>query len=154
MDIEKAKKVFPSYFSNFSYKIPLAAKEQTLEVYRACPTRKLERESFLNTYEQNGFKVTADKSEEDPQEYCLSTYAKLKDVKRFVTIDSKYQPPWALAKGHTTAEGGMSCQTKEWKVGYHGSHVDYWLYECAEPWTAFELIDYDEEYEKVVSKRK
>lgn len=84
----------------------------------------------------------------------MSTYAKLKDVSRFVVVDSKYQPPWALAKGHTTAKDGLSCATRDWKEKYRSSHVDDWLYEGAEPWTAFGLVDYDEELERTVSKGK
>lgn len=149
---EQIKKVFPAFFENFQ--LPAEAKEQEIAVYRACRTRKLERESFLCTYEENGFRITADGKEDDPQEYCMSTYAKLKDVSRFVVVDSKYQPPWALAKGHTTAKDGVSCATRDWKEKYRSSHVDDWLYEGAEPWTAFELVDYDEELERTVSKGK
>ena len=146
MNGEQMKKVFPAYFSNFQ--LPAAAKEQEIAVYRACRTHKLERESFLCTYEENGFRITAGGKEDDPQEYCMSTYAKLKDVRRFVVADSRYQPPWTLAKGHTTVKDGVSCGTKEWKEKHKSSHVDDWLYEGAEPWTAFELIDYDEEYDE------
>lgn len=144
------KKIFPSYFSNFQ--LPSAAKEQEIEVYRACPTRKLERASFLNTYEQNGFKVTVGKETDDPQEYCMSTYTKLRDVKRFVAVDSRYDPPWALAKGHTTVYDGKSCKSKDWKESCKNSHVDYWLYDGAEPWVAFELTEYEQEHEKNISK--
>lgn len=146
------ERVFPSYFGNLT--LPPEAKEQEIEVFRACRTHKLERESFLCTYEENGFKITAGKREDDPQEYCMSTYAKLRDVRRFVIVDSKYQPPWGLAKGHTRGENGVSCMTKAWKEKHRSSHVDYWLYDGAEPWTAFELVDYDAEYEKTISKRE
>ena len=152
MNGEQMKKVFPAYFCNFQ--LPAAAKEQKIAVYRACRTHKLERESFLCTYEENGFRIKVGGKEDDPQEYCMSTYAKLKDVRRFVVADSKYQPPWTLAKGHTTVKDGVLCGTKEGKEKHKSSHVDDWLYEGAEPWTAFELIDYDEEYERTISKRR
>ena len=57
MNGEQMKKVFSAYFSNFQ--LPAAAKEQEIAVYRACRTHKLERESFLCTYEENGFRITA-----------------------------------------------------------------------------------------------
>ncbi|MBQ9521997.1 MAG: hypothetical protein IJR72_05445 [Oscillospiraceae bacterium] len=145
MTEQLAKKVFPAYFENFT--LPETAQEQEIEVYRACRTRKIERESFLNTYEENSFKVPPDKTEDDPQVYCLSTYRKLRDVKRFVIADSKYQPPWALAKGHTTKVDGLSCETKSWKKKFRSSHVDWWLYEGAEPWLAFEVTTYEKETE-------
>ena len=146
MDVEKAKKIFPAYFENFE--IPSAAIEQEIEVYRACRTGKIERESFLNSYEENGYSISADGSIDDPQEYCLSTYFRLNDVKRFVILDSKFQPPWRLAKGHTTKEDGLSCKSKEWKKT-KSSHVDWWLYIGAEPWLAFEEVSYDDELRKI-----
>lgn len=145
MDTQKMCKVFPTYFSNFA--MPTKAKEQELEVYRACPTRKIEKASFLCTYEENGFKVTVGKAKDDPQEYGMSTCIRLKDVKRFVTIDSKYSPPYLLAKGITHPDCGKSCLTKDWKDGYSkkSSHVDYWLYTGTEPWLFFEEKDYETE---------
>ena len=150
MDIEKARKLFPKYFENIE--LPTVAKEQVIEVYRACSTRKIERESFLNTYEENGNQISVGGKLDDPQEYCLSTYFKLNDVKRFVVIDSKYQPPWTLAKGHTTKEDGVSCKSKEWKKT-RSSHVDWWLYLGAEPWLVFEEVLYDEEFERISSRK-
>lgn len=143
MDTEKARKVFPAYFD--SVQIPTEAAEQEIPVYRACHTHKIERASFLNTYEENGFTVCPDMDVNDPQQYSLSTYMKVKDIRRFVVIDSRYQPPWTLAKGHTTIEDGPSCETRKWKKGHKSSHVDWWLYEGAEPWNAFEEASYDEE---------
>ena len=157
MTEQLAKKVFPEYFKNFT--MPETAQEQEIEVYRACRTKKIERESFLNTYEENGFKVPADKREDDPQQYCLSTYRNPRDIKRFVVADKDYQPleskqyprPWALAKGHTTKEDGLSCMSNTWKTyktqrkAQKDSHVDWWLYEGAEPWLAFEVTTYEEE---------
>lgn len=144
MDVERIKKIFPSYFENF--RLPEAAIEQEIEVYRACKTRKIERESFLNSYEENGFKIPPDCDKNDPQQYSLSTYFRLNDIKRFVTIDSQYNPPFVLAKGHTTADDGRSCKSKDWKK-CKNSHVDWWLYVGAEPWRAFEETTYEHEKE-------
>lgn len=143
MEIEKAKKIFPEYFKNFT--LPDCARAQEIEVYRACPTRKVEKASFLNSYEENGFSLDAGSDASDPGEYSLSTYTRLKDVARFVKIDSRYQPPFGLAKGKTAIECGPCCATKEWKNHYRSSHVDWWLYEGAEPWAYFDLIDYENE---------
>ena len=76
MNKEQAEKKFPSYFKNF--KIPMWAREQELQVFRACATGRVERESFLNSYEENGFQVSPDGAEDDPQEYSLSTYFSFK----------------------------------------------------------------------------
>ena len=150
MDVERIQKIFPKYFENFQ--LPEAAIEQEIEVYRACPTGKIEKASFLNTYEENGFKVPPDKDIDDPQVYCMSTFFRLKDVRRFVILESKFQPPWLLARGHTTKVDGKSFKTRDWKK-QRGSHVDWWLYVDAKPWMAFEETDYEFEYEHFPERR-
>lgn len=145
MDIDRAQKIFPAYFANFE--MPSTAKEQAIEVYRACPTRAVEAASFLNTFEENGFQISAGGELNDPQEYCLSTYIRLKDIKRFVTMDSRFQPPLTLAKGFTNPADGPSCITKTWKR-CKSSHVDWWLYVGARPWESFEGTDYETEISK------
>lgn len=134
---------FPSYFKNFT--LPECAAEQLIYVYRACATRKIEQASFLNTYEENSFAITVDKEADDPQEYSLSTYERLRDVRRFVAVTAKFSPPLLLAKGATHPSCGVSCRTKEWKTRYKGSHVDWWLYKDSRPWEHFEEVDYEEE---------
>ena len=54
MNNKQAEKKFPSYFKNFE--IPEWAREQELEVFRACATGKVDRESFMNSFEENGYK--------------------------------------------------------------------------------------------------
>ena len=105
MDKEKAEKIFPSYFKNFS--MPKWAREQELEVYRACATGKADSKSFLNSYEENGFKISVNGRSDDPQEYSLSTYMKFKDVKRFMAMDSRYGVPFVIAKGVTSPAHGI-----------------------------------------------
>ena len=145
MDKEKAEKIFPSYFKNFS--MPKWAREQELEVYRACATGKADSKSFLNSYEENGFKISVNGRSDDPQEYSLSTYMKFKDVKRFMAMDSRYGVPFVIAKGVTSPAHGICLETKEWKryLGqkYRGSHVDWWLYTNVKPWQEFEVIEYE-----------
>ena len=144
MDSTMLQKAFPAYFECFS--MPECAVEQELTVYRACKTRKIERESFLNTYEENGFSVPVGLQSDDPQVYSLSTFEKPKDLHRFVCINSRFDPPWMLAKGITSAQCGVSCRTKAWQANKKkSSHVDWWLYENAEPWLYFKEVNYDEE---------
>ena len=147
IDKEQAEKKFPSYFANFE--IPKWAREQELEVFRACATGKVDKDSFLNSFEENGFQVSLNGEIDDPQEYSLSTYTKFKDVKRFMTLDSRFGVPFKIAKGVTKPIHGICLETKEWKKNlgikkYKGSHVDWWLYENAEPWKEFEEVIIDE----------
>ena len=61
MNNKQAEKKFPSYFKNFE--IPEWAREQELEVFRACATGKVDRESFMNSFEENGYKISKDGDE-------------------------------------------------------------------------------------------
>ena len=143
MTEEQARAKFPAYFANF--KIPKWAKEQMLEVYRACATGKADQGSFMNTYEENGFKVCEGAQTDDPQQYSLSVYTKYKDVKRFMTMSSRYGIPHTIAKGATNPKHGICLETKVWMKmtgkKYRGSHVDWWLYKDAEPWIEFEVME-------------
>lgn len=143
MKKEQAEKKFPSYFKNFV--MPKWARAQELEVYRACATGKADYGSFLNSFEENGCKVSPGGKVDDPQEYSLSSYTKFKDVKRFMAMDSRYGIPFAIAKGSTNPIHGICLETKEWKrelgIKYKGSHVDWWLYVDAEPYKEFEVIE-------------
>ena len=144
MEEERIKK-FPVYFNNID--LPECAKEQELVVFRACASGKVDRDSFLNSYEENGFRVSAGGEEDDPAEYSLSTYRKFRDVRRFMTMTSKFHVPFKIAKGVTNPECGVCAETREWRPSggkkSKSSHVDYWLYEGAQPWLDFEL--YNEE---------
>ncbi|MCD8147772.1 MAG: hypothetical protein LUD84_10960 [Clostridiales bacterium] len=153
MDEAALQKKFPSYMA--SIKLPDCAREQAITVYRACKTGKIERESFLNTYEENGFKVSLGQSPDDPQVYCLSTSYRPKGLRRYVSHDGRYNPPWLLAKGTTDPSCGLSCCSKEWVKKKKGNyHVDWWLYEGAEPWKFFEEADYEQEEQHFIQDRQ
>lgn len=142
MNRKQAEKKFPSYFENFV--MPEWAREQELEVYRACATGKPDKESFMNSYEEKGCHISADGEIDDPQQYSLSTYTKFRDVKRFMSMDSRYGIPFVIAKGITNPIHGICLETKEWRknqgIKYKGSHVDWWLYEDTEPWIEFKEV--------------
>ena len=143
MNNKQAEKKFPLYFNNFE--IPEWAREQELEVFRACATGKVDRESFMNSFEENGYKISKDGDEHDPQEYSLSTYIKFRDVKRFMVMDSRYGVPFVIAKGVTKPVHGICLETWEWKrnlgIIYKWSHVEWWLYTDAEPYKEFEVFE-------------
>lgn len=151
MQLPEIEKRFPAYFENFS--LPECAVEQEIEVYRACPTRRIERASFLNSFEENNFMISVDGDPSDPQEYCLSTCYRLRDIRRFVAIDSRFSPPFTLAKGTTHPSCGVSCFSKAWQPRRKNSHVDWWLYEGAEPWIHFIEVNYEEEYAAFPERR-
>lgn len=151
---------FPDYFSRFT--LPPQARPQELFVYRACSTGKLERGSFLDSFEAEGFAVHPGLPEDSPTAYSLSVYLDLVDVKRFCSKDGKMDPPWPVGLGYTYGCCGPCCLTSEWKNGEASaqgaafknkkkmsSHVDWWLYKDARPWEHFEVTDYEAEYKRI-----
>lgn len=134
------EKKFPAYFSNF--KMPEGCSEEAIEVYRACRTQKVEKASFLPSYEDNGFSVPEGKDPADPIVYSLSTYEKAKDAKRFL----KFQPKHLIAVGKTEPCCGPVQRTKDRIRKCKSSHIDWWLYEDAVPYKHFRLIEDFESY--------
>lgn len=145
-------RMFPDYFERYNIPPEMAYNEE-IEVYRACKTNKLEKESFLPTYEENGYRFIEEKDEYDPSTFSLSVYEKPRDVKRFAITNSDIRPPYKIAKGITLFIYGKLLRTKEYKKNYRkSSHIDWWLYKDAKPYESFELIDDFNEY--MESRRK
>ncbi len=129
-------KKFPAYFQSVSskYNIELppldAVNQPPVEVYRACPTQKIEKASFLNSYEEHNFETVV--GEEDrPSSYSLSVYSKVSGVRRFTKITRVYPHPCLIAKGCLE-----SCMGK-WKFSPRSSHIDFWQYENVPVWEYF-----------------
>ena len=80
-------KIFPDYYERFV--LPEGAHEESIQVYRACRSGKCDQDSFMTTFEENGFLVKDGADATDPSNYSLSTYEKPKDVKRFAKFNSK-----------------------------------------------------------------
>lgn len=143
------EKTFPSYFNNFV--MPNGAREECRTVYRACRTGKADRESFISTYEENGFKCPDNMRDDDPGVYSLSVYERPQDVKRFAAMTSSFHVPYAIAIGETNPKHGIIQPTKE-RTGKRTSHIDWWLYENASPQDEFSVIknfsDYLTQYRK------
>lgn len=155
--MNKLRKKFPSYFDRFE--LPEGAKEQRIEVFRACKTSKIDKESFIPTFEENGYSYLHNDDSSDPGVYSLSTYEKLKDIKRFAVTNRDCRPPYKIAKGITEPECGPSQRTKERKKErnpkYKSSHVDWWIYENEKPHQHFELIeDFAVYYSDYIKKRE
>ena len=92
--LERIEKIFPDYFERFE--LPAGAREESILVYRACRSGKCDKDSFMNSYEQNGFRVDPMLDEDDPRQFSLSTYEKPKDVKRFASMDSDMHVPFKI----------------------------------------------------------
>jgi len=147
---ERIKRIFPSYFENV--KLPEEAKNENIKVYRACISQLCDKESFTPTFEERGMKYYQNEDSTDPGLYSLSTYEKPKDVKRFLKMDSKYTKPYKIAFGCTHESCGLVQRTCERKT-CKSSHVDWWLYEDAEPHLHFNIVDNFEEHLEMHRKR-
>jgi len=55
-------------------------------------------------------------------------------------MSSEYRKPYLIAEGDTDPVHGPVQRTKE-RTGGKSSHVDWWLYEDAEPWKEFRIIE-------------
>lgn len=158
---EKLKGMFPDYFKRFE--MPSGAHREGIKVYRACKTGECDDESFLPTYEENGFQNNGCDSS-DPGLYSVSTYEKPKDVKRFTVHTSEYGKPYRIALGITDPKCGLVQRSKERileadKKKKANSHVDWWLFEKSkresEPYKSFSIIeDFDKHYEEYKKERK
>jgi len=151
-DEARIKRLFPSYFELF--KLPDGAGEEEIQVYRACKTCKCDKESFTPSYEEKEFKHNEGDDPDDPGQYSLSTYEKPKDCKRFVKLNSEFQKPYKIAFGITHPQYGLVQRTKERKIKYKSSHVDYWLYEEATPYEKFEMIEDFDSYLEIYKKER
>lgn len=132
-------KKFPDYFEKYHIP-PEGAREQEIEVFRACITHKCDKESFTPTFEKQNFVHLKDQDPFDPGIYSLSVYSKAKDLKRFLKTNSRYLKPHKLAKGITYPKYGV-CQRTSERTKRKNSHIDWWLYEGAEPYKDFEIMD-------------
>ena len=130
-------KIFPEYFERF--KLPDGARNESIEVYRACRSGKCDKASFLPSYEESGFVLNPLADPSDPGNYSLSTYEKPTHVKRFADSMSDMKVPYTIAK-----------ERKKTK----GSHVDWWLYENARPYEEFQIIkDFEKHLKNYIDER-
>lgn len=140
MDIDRLKKKFPTYFP--VDKLPEEAKEEEIEVFRACKYGFCD-DSFLTTYEECRIYKFKPKSynEEDIGTYSMSCFEDIKDLKSVLrkhkNIFKEYKK-LVLSKGKTNFECGMILKAKD--KSDSGSHVDFFLYENAEPIKYFKVI--------------
>lgn len=139
MDIDKLKKKFPTYFP--INKLPKEAKEEEIEVFRACKYGFCD-DSFLTTYEECRIYKFKPKgyNEEYIGTYSMSCYEDIKDLNKMLRVSkihSKYNN-LVLSKGKTNIECGIILRANDVKKS--GSHVDFWIYENAKPIKYFEVI--------------
>ncbi len=143
-NVKRIERLFPKYFELFT--LPEGAHDELITVYRACKTWTCDKESFTPTYEERGMKYLPGEDVTDPSIYSLSTFEKPNHVKWFAMTSESHPKPYKIAIGVAEPECGPVQRTKERKGRSAKSHVDWWLYEGAEPQRHFSIIDNFEEY--------
>lgn len=145
------EKVFPDCFERFV--MPSGAKEESIRVFRACKSGRCDKSSFLPTFEELNISFSSeniakrkDVDYSDPQLYSLSTYELPKDIRRFASMTNEYEQPYVIAQGHTDPKFGICIRTKDYLPKKHSSHVDWWLYKDAYPYSVFEPIENFEDF--------
>ena len=95
MDIKNTKKrienKFPHYFERLILRA--GAREELIKVYRACRSGRCDKNSFLPSFEENGYVLNPIVDLTDPGQYTLSTFEKPTDVKRFAGVMSDMKVP-------------------------------------------------------------
>lgn len=144
---EKNIKEFPKFFAQLGLP-PEGAKEESIEVYRACRSGQCDKNSFLPTF--------IEKNIDSPEyeECSLSVYEKPKDIKRFCDMNSDMGIPYKIAIGKTNPVYGKVQRTKARMKKYRSSHIDWWLYEDATPHKEFKLIEDFKQYLNRYSEEK
>ncbi|MCB5755821.1 hypothetical protein LIR06_12970 [Mediterraneibacter faecis] len=150
-NLKRIEKIFPDYFQRF--KLPDGAREERIKVYRACRSGKCDKDSFLPSFEENGYVINPLVDSSDPGQYSLSTFEKPKDVKRFAGVMSDMKIPYQIAIGETDPRHGLVQRTKE-RTKKRTSHVDWWLYKDASPYEEFKMIvDFEKYFQNYIKER-
>lgn len=138
MDLNVLRRKYPPGFP--VEELPKEAKEERIDVYRVCRSGKVDSASFLPTYLDELSRTKENVGEEhDIGYYSLSTFFKENDAKRVLKFLRGKQPSAILAIGCTEPSCGLCQRTRERKKNAK-SHVDWWLYQDAEPHRYFHEI--------------
>lgn len=136
------KEKFPSYMC---VDVPQGAKKQAINVYRICKSGAIDRESFMNSYEEYCKRNDLDSLDlTDPGSYSLSCFEKKRDARRKLIFFTKKNPKAIASYGRTEPCCGPCQRTKERDAQKKDSHVDWWLYCDARPWEYFREVTFDE----------
>ena len=133
MTIDKIIHKFPAIFKNFNFNdIDIENMPLINECYRACINGLLNKDAFLPSYIEFGFKDAEVKKRE---ELSISLFRKLKQAKRIAMfLQKKKSKPYNIAMGKTNRAFGI------WDLNDKDGHINYWLFENIDPSVDFEKV--------------
>ncbi len=142
-------KLYPECFpEDFESSIlPAGAKKERKSVYRIIKSGKLDRNSFISTYEEMERKLIPPKRNvnlQDPGLYSTSCNIEYEEAEYALNIFMRHYPKPFIAKGVTEVSCGPCQLTSEREKHRADSHVDWWIYEKSTPQLYFKEVSNDE----------
>lgn len=136
---------FPDCFpDNFETEIlPKEAKQENKSVYRIMKWGKINRDSFIGTFEeiQRGLRSRGKNFDpNDPGEYSTSCNMEYSEAKYVLDVLMRHPPAAIIAKGETEGTCGPSQLTSERNKSEKTQHVDWWVYKESEPQNYFKEV--------------
>lgn len=137
---------FPACFpKNFETDIlPKEAKFKYKSVYRVIKSGTINREGFISTHEEIERGLIPPKkrlSPQDPGRYSTSCNIEYEDAEYMLNVFMRHHPRPVIAKGTTEITCGPCQLTSERDVNRKDSHVDWWVYEDADPQEYFREVE-------------
>lgn len=137
-------KKYPECFpKNFETDIlPKGAKKENKSVYRVIKNGIINRDSFIGTYEEIQRGLIPPKKRmnlNNPSLYSTSCNIEYSEAEYALNIFMRHYPNPFIAKGETDGTCGP-CQLSSEREERNDTHVDWWIYEEAEPQTYFSEV--------------
>lgn len=139
---------FPSCFpNNFVTEIlPKEAKKENKFVYRIIKSGTINRESFFSTYEEIKKGLIPPKKRmdfNDPGIYSTSCNIDYSEAEYMLKLFMRHYPRPLIAEGVTENTCGP-CQLTSERKQDNTTHVDWWIYEKAQPQEHFKEVNKNE----------
>lgn len=139
---------YPACFpENFEKEIlPKEAKEENKNVYRVIKSGKIDRNSFIGTFEEMKRGLIPKKKRinlNDPGLYSTSCNIDYSEAEYALNMFMRHYPEPKIAKGVTQGICGPCQLTSEREVR-DDTHVDWWVYEKSQPQLYFKEVEDDE----------
>lgn len=142
--MKKYPKCFPE---NFETEIlPKGAKEENKSVYRVIKYGTIDRDSFISTYEEIQRGMIPPKKRlnlNDPGIYSTSCNMDYSEAEYALNMFMRHHPKAFISEGETEKTCGP-CQLTSEREERKDTHVDWWVFEEANPQMYFKEVDQNE----------
>lgn len=140
--MSKYPECFPDNFEDEI--LPAEAKNENKPVYRIIKFGSINRDSFISTYEeiQKGLMPPPKRplNPINPGIYSTSCNMEYSEAEYWLKVFMRHHPRAFIASGETEASCGP-CQLTSEREKRKDTHVDWWIYENAEPQKYFKEVN-------------